>query len=445
MVSSIDVEVRVAIVGAGPHGLAAALHLLGCEPTLIDDLVVVDPAGWLGIWHDQFARLDIDRLRSPGVHHPGCDAHALDRWRKRNGVPDRHHYGIPNTDTFTRFCRDLIDDAGLAEHVVPTRARGVAAGPHPSRVELTDGTTVAARHVILAVNPARRRLPHWAFDALPVPPHRMVHADDIDLRVLDLTGESVIVIGGGLTAAHLAVGAARRGARVTVLARRPLRESMFDTDPGWLGPMYLDGFGRIDDPARRLEACLAARDGGSVTPWMMRRLHDLMATGRLEIVAPARVCASRSAHDGIELVLGDETIRRADRVWLATGTEPDVTAHRITAQLADEHPIPLSAGWPHLDAQLRWPGTNVHLLGRPAMLRLGPAAGNLWGARVGARVVADHISVSRAMERSRSHRFHPAGGRRPQLAPNRTRQRDRSAEDRAPLPLTAIDLSGESE
>jgi hypothetical protein len=98
--------------------------------------------------------------------------------------------------------------------------------------------------------------------------------------------------------------------------------------------------------------------------------------------------------------MGDETTHRADRVWLATGSEPDVTSHRLTETLCVAHPIPCAAGWPVLDEALRWPGTDVHLLGRPAMLALGPAAGNLWGARLGAQIIADHITATaRASDR----------------------------------------------
>jgi hypothetical protein len=59
-------EVRVAVVRAGPQGLAAALHLVDRDPGLRRDPVVVDPAGgWLRAWDDRFARLDIGHLRSP--------------------------------------------------------------------------------------------------------------------------------------------------------------------------------------------------------------------------------------------------------------------------------------------------------------------------------------------------------------------------------------------
>jgi hypothetical protein len=385
----VNTDHRVAIVGAGPHGLAMALHLLERDAGMVEDLAVFDPCGWLGTWHDQFARLEIDRLRSPGI--PGCDPYDLGGWRGARGVEDGRPDGVPATRTFARRCARLLDDAGLAERVQLVGVQQLAAGPDRTILTLADGSTMSARHVVLAVNPARRRLPNWVFDAFPAPPDSIAHADDVDLRTLDLAGEAVVVVGGGPTAGHLALGAARRGAQVTLLSRRPLRQSTFDTDLGWLGPRQLDAYHRLRTPEERLRACLVARDGGSVPAWMMRRLRHLEADGSLELVAPGRVCGSRFRDGRIELVLGDESIRRAHRVWLATDTQPDVTAHRLTAQLLDDHPIPQVGGWPVLDDSLRWPGTGVHLLGRMAMLALGPAAGNLWGARIGAALVAEHV------------------------------------------------------
>ena len=64
------VRVRVVVVGAGPHGLAAALHLVAADPGIRDEVVVVDPVGgWLRAWDERFARLEIEHLSSPGVHH----------------------------------------------------------------------------------------------------------------------------------------------------------------------------------------------------------------------------------------------------------------------------------------------------------------------------------------------------------------------------------------
>lgn len=391
---SIDADVEVLIAGAGPHGLAVALHLIDADERWRASIAVVDPRGWLGAWDEQFARLDIAHLRSPAVHHPGPDASDLTRWTTSAGHRSERPYGLPSTDAFRAYVDHLVDEAGLDEAVTPTRLHRLGVRDDEVTALLGDGTTVRCRHVVLATNPARRRIPSWAFDALPVAPDTLTHAGDVDLRGLDLTGEHVVVIGGGLTAGHLVVGAVARGARVTMLARRPLRTSMFDTDPGWLGPKELDGFDAIDDPLERLHRCRDARNGGSLPPWMIRRVKALAAKGDLDLRAPARVCGAHVHGTGLSLMLGDETTLVADRVWLATGTEPAITGDRVTAPVAESHPIPVCDGVPVLDEHLRWPGTPVHLVGRPAMLRLGPASGNLWGARMAARLIASHLAGS---------------------------------------------------
>jgi len=390
--SAPHVRARVAIIGAGPQSLAAALHLLERQPDLRDDLVVVDPAGtWLNRWDEQFDRLDIDSLRSPGVHHPGCDPHALDEWSNRHGEVSSLPYGIPGRETFRRYCHQMVTDRGLQEQVVPTGVRHLDAAAADTTLSLTDGTIVTARHTVLAVNPARRRIPNWVAEARVDQPGRVSHADDIDLRGADLSGWRLAVVGGGLTAGHLAAGAAERGADVKLLIRRGLRESMFDTDPGWLGPKYLRDFEGISDPGERLRVCLAARDGGSMPPWMTRRLRALGQQGRLEIVEGTPIVEASSTEDAVCLRTNDATVHRFSNVWLATGSQPDVMAHPLTSMLARSHPTTVLEGWPVLDPVLRWPGTTVHLLGRPAMLALGPAAGNLWGGRMGGRLIADHI------------------------------------------------------
>ena len=66
--------------------LAMALHLIQADPSLADDLLVIDPSGeWLQTWDEQFGRLEIDVLRSPGVHHPDPDVDALSAFITANG------------------------------------------------------------------------------------------------------------------------------------------------------------------------------------------------------------------------------------------------------------------------------------------------------------------------------------------------------------------------
>ncbi|MDY7103240.1 MAG: GTP-binding protein [Actinomycetota bacterium] len=384
-------DTEVCILGAGPQALALAARLVDTRPALRDDLVVIDPAGeWLAAWRDQFDRLEIPTLRSPGVHHPGTEPGALAEFTHRNGLPRSGlPYDLPLTDAFDAFCAELVDHSGLSGAVTPGRVRRLAAHAHGIDVR-SDEDRWVARHVVIASNPHQRFVPRWVWPLLPVDPGRIDHAGSVDLRDLgDLTGEHVAVIGGGLTAAHLCCGAAARGARVTLMARREIVVRSFDTDPGWLGPKRLRGFNALPAPAHRLAAARAARGGGTIPAWMRQRLARLEHDGVLTILESHPI-ERASTDDAGRLVLcaDDGASVVADRCWLATGTRPDLAACRALGELLDD--IATIDGYPIPDRDLRiarWP---LYVAGRLATIELGPAAGNLWGAMR----AADRISAA---------------------------------------------------
>ena len=66
-----------------------------------------------------------------------------------------------------------------------------------------------------------------------------------------------------------------------------------------------------------------------------------------------------------------------DQIWLATGHQTDVEVNPVLAGLQRSHPTRIVGGYPLLDDNtLAWPGTPVFLLGRTALLSMGPAAGS---------------------------------------------------------------------
>jgi cation diffusion facilitator CzcD-associated flavoprotein CzcO len=379
----------IVVIGAGPHALTVVVSLLDRSPTMRRRVRVLDPAGsWLHHWRSAFGRLAIAELRSPAVHHPGPGPGDLERWRyehghRSSGLP----YGIPTFHAFDAYCDDLIKRQGLDELLLTTRARRIEpAGPDGAIVHTDDGP-LRCRSVVVASNPHQRRLPAWVPDLIPAPADRLAHAADVDLAADVGAGEEVVIVGGGLTAAHLAVGAADAGAQVRLVARRPLRSRMFDVEPGWLGPMHLDGFAALACGAERRRRIDEARDGGSIPPWMHLRLAERVRRGSLEILDGARVVTGTPDGAGFLLVLGDERRIHADRLWLATGATPTVETS-LLRELTTAHATEIHDGLPRLTADLRWPGTPVHLCGSLAALELGPAAGNLWGARAAARRIA---------------------------------------------------------
>ena len=373
---SVPLRPGVLVVGAGPAGLAATLALQ-CHTR--QRPVVVDPAGrWLAAWHRRFAFQDIEVLRSPGVHHPHPDPFAL-LAAGHEGLVRSGGTSIPTTARFTAFCEDLIDEAGLREAIVPTTVRGLWLGPGGApTVLLGDGRTLHPRRVVLATN-AREPVVPEPFDAARGD-ERVRLGEHVDVRHVPPWAH-VAVVGGGLSAAHLAVGAARRGATVTLISRRALRVRRFDVHPTWIGPKKLRPFQREPDPDVRRRQIDAARGGGSVPARMHRALQACEQAGSLQLHERVEVTSVEEGDLRLRLGLSDGSLVRADQVWLATGGRLDVARDPLCAELVAAGSTSLHDGLPELEEDLRWPGADVHLTGFAAALRLGPTAGNLIGHR----------------------------------------------------------------
>lgn len=376
-------DMDLCLIGAGPQALAVALHARAAAPDL--RIRAIDPAGrWLATWVRTFAALEIPHLRSPGVHHPHPRASAWGEFRRNRALSAIGRYDLPTTAGFAQFCTECIDRADLHHAVEPGFVERVVRRGTRLAVEMAGGHVVVADHVVSATNPRRPRVDP-VFTGVVDRNDAVRHSSSIDLRSCDVAGRTVLVVGGGLTAFHLVSGALARGARVVLVARRPLRARPFDVDPGWLGPKYLDGYARISEPAERLRRALDARDGGSMTPEALARLRSLARWGQVTVLECRMVTRLSTRADGYEVGVTDTDSRtltfRVDQIWLATGSEPTVDADPVLAAMREEHRPPTVHGLPCLDRDLRWPGTPLHIVGALATLELGPAAGNLWGAR----------------------------------------------------------------
>jgi cation diffusion facilitator CzcD-associated flavoprotein CzcO len=381
------------IAGAGPHALALAARLLRKRPTWRRRLRVVDPAGaWLSCWQRQMAQYEIPWLRSPSPHHPHPNPHALRRFalEHHRGWQLEGPYGLPHTDLFADFCRSVVDEFGLATSLVSgrlTQLRLPPSGSGPLTLAFADGSEQRARRLVIATGAGGPRLPAWAASCVGRhPPEALQHSSTIDLPSLPpLQGQKVAIVGGGLTAAHLVLGALRRGAQVLLLCRRTLRERPFDADPGWLGPKYLKGFEAEPSMLRRRQLVLAARDGGSIPPQMAHRLRQAERhAAQLRILEGFVVRQAHWGEEGWTLHGPVGTPLMAHRLWLATGQRLGVGQCPLLRQLHQQRPAPLVEDWPVLGPDLSWPGTSVSVMGGLAALQLGPAARNLHGGRLAA-------------------------------------------------------------
>ena len=378
-------DLNLAIAGAGVHALTLALHLIQKRKNFGDRFLAFDPSGsWLSQWHRQFAMQEIPHLRSPAVHHPAPDAFNLRSFAESRTNELHPPYDLPSTELFEDFCKQAIQEFKVNDRVVKaTITRLEPLDPH-FRLWLDDGNSLVARRVILATNKTFVQIPEWVNKiAESYPKVRLVHSHSIDLRSLgSLFGEKIIIVGGGLTSGHLAMGAINRGAKVGLMSRRKLKAKVFDAEPGWLGPKYLKGFEAETDWEKRRQMVISARDGGSLTPEMLNRLEQANRSGQVDFYENCEVMKAEWKGNFWRLICEDGMELNCDRLWLATGTKFDVKADPLLTEIIEQFPIEVVGGFPIIDPCLRWKGCELFLMGGLAALQVGPTARNISGARM---------------------------------------------------------------
>lgn len=132
------------------------------------------------------------------------------------------------------------------------------------KIQLDDGEEMIAENVVLAVGATEYpSIPAWAEGLKRKPVHVFSH------DTFQKEGE-VAVIGGGMSAVHLAASLAETSEKpVHLIKRHPFRIKDFDSDPGWLGPKYLNKFNETTCYIKRRDMIRHARNKGSIT----RDLH----------------------------------------------------------------------------------------------------------------------------------------------------------------------------
>nr|WP_051044112.1 FAD/NAD(P)-binding protein [Baaleninema simplex] len=396
--------VDVAVVGAGPQALTLVTHLLQKKKSLRDRLAIFDPAGtWMQHWKEQFAALDIPHLRSPAVHHPDPDPYALRRFATSRSTELFPPYDLPGTRLFEEFCEDVVRRWELSDRVIPTRITHIEPtkyrGTRRFRLESAEGSTCLARRVVLATGEGLPNFPDWVKSLPPLhPPDALQHSNHIDLRRSHLQQRRVLIVGSGLTSGHLAIGAVKRGATVTMVARREFYGKLFDADPGWLGPKYLKGFHAERDWDKRAAMVRSARNGGSLTPAILLKLRQLARQGKVEFVENCQIATAAWTNSGwrVEAALGESgktlSSQRFDRLWLATGTHFDIRQNPLLAAMWETHPVPVVGGLPVLSDRLRWGNCELFLMGAWTALQVGPVARNLYGGKLASECIVPALT-----------------------------------------------------
>lgn len=362
-------ELPVAIIGAGPVGLAAAAHLLerGIEP------LVLEAGAQVGANVREWAHV---RLFSPWRYTVDpASVRLLERYGWQMPPPDDLPTG---GDLVARYLQPLAQTPPLRERV-QLGARVIAVSrrhhdrmkdgtretaPFVLRVQAADRheRTVLARAVIDASGTWATPNPLGA-DGLPALGER-AHADQVFYGIPDATGahrdrytgRRVMVVGSGHSAINALLDlASLPGTRCTWVLRTANLRRVYG--------------GREND-------ALPARGQLGV------RVQALVDAGVLQVVAPFRTQAIRPAQDGAGLAVIGETPdgERAvivDEIVCATGARPDLAPLRelrlqldpviecapALAPLIDPNRHSCGTVAPHGEAELRQPERDFYIAG----------------------------------------------------------------------------------
>ena len=366
-------DLEVAILGAGPYGLAVASHLrnAGVEAHVFGRPMSFwqenMPVGMLlrSNWSatnisDRRGELSLEEYQADSgasftTPVPLDDFVQYGLWVQRKAVPD----------VDTRFVK-RIEQNGDGFHVA-----------------LEDGQSMTAGRVVVA---AGIKSFAWIPEVLrELSPSLVSHASaHRDLGTF--AGKRVLVVGGGQSALESAALMHESGVDVEVLVRaeqvvwlrggtihKKLRRvnavPLFygPTDVGPLGMSRLlseVGLCRhipkalMDPMARR-----AIRPAGS--KWLVDRLADVpITTGR-------SVVSAEEADGRVRVELDDGTERVADHVLCGTGYRIDLTRHEfLPAELVQK--VDRANGYPRLGKGLESSVPGLHFVGAPAAFSWGP-------------------------------------------------------------------------
>jgi cation diffusion facilitator CzcD-associated flavoprotein CzcO len=384
----------IAVIGAGPYGLAATAHLRAAGAGVQAfgrpmDLWERMPAGMFlrSSWEastisDPRGALTLDVFEAEhgarlGRPIPLADYLRYGRWYQRQAVPD----------------------------VDSRRVVALGRSGREFTLDLDDGDALAARRVVIATGPDdhARRPPELA----DLPAALVCHSSTLR-EPGAFAGTRTAIVGSGQSAIELAALLHEAGANVEVIARadriRWLRRS------GWLhrrdgvarrllypptdvGPVGLSHLVAFPDAFRHVPVRLGERIAyrcirPAAAGWLVGRTADVRLTlGR-------RIAEATAAGDGLRLTLDDGTARDVDRVVLATGYDVRADRHPL---LGPELRVELRTrgGAPLLAPGFESSVSGLHFVGAFAAASFGPVMRFVSGTPYTGRALARHFVAPR--------------------------------------------------
>lgn len=197
-----------------------------------------------------------------------------------------------------------------------------------------------------------------------------------------------VIIGGGITAAHLAHKLLKHHP-VTLIMRHPFRIHELDADPGRLGPKNMNSFQLEMDYTMRRQAIQSARHRGSIPVHLSQSLKHAVQLGQLTVVTGQITSADHQI-----ITLEDDGQIPYHKMLLATGCSSNIQQDPLIYDITHAFSAPTApCGFPVVTKELEWlPG--LYVSGPLAELELGPVSRKIIGARHAATIISNALKNS---------------------------------------------------
>ncbi len=395
-----DSSLEWAIIGGGIHGTYLANMLLTHGYASHSDIRIIDPGTrLLQNWRKVTSSVDMQFLRSPGVHHIGADPLSLKDFAQKIAAQEKLFMSPndrPSLKLFNAHSDDVILKNRLAELHWQGFALNIETGSGLSRIH-TGSETLKARNVILATGQTDSPFwPEWAQKAR-IEGANIQHVLDplFSKTAIPVSGE-IVVVGGGISAVQTALSLSGGGRNIKLLSPHPMRYNNYDADPGWMGPKYLSGYSRIRSSRKRRSVIRAARNTGTITHELRHELALSQKQKECTLFVDQTESCSVMADNLmlLRLLSGEKT--GANCIVLATGYKKERPGGFLIDQLIDRYSLQISAcGYPETGSDLQWQD-GLFVTGALAELEVGPASRNIIGARMAANRILKSLSKQSA-------------------------------------------------
>ncbi|HEU4975476.1 MAG TPA: NAD(P)-binding domain-containing protein [Baekduia sp.] len=387
-------DLEVAVIGAGPHGMAAGVQL---QRSGIDVQVFGPP---MSFWESLPRGMTLrSNWRASNLVETQGEL-SLNAYIAETG----DEFGIPvPLEKFVAYGRWVQERSlpGLDHRRVAALRR---AGGHFALV-LEDGAEVTAARVVIACGIEDME---WLPERFAGLPSEIVSHTGRHPEPAAFAGQEVAVVGGGQSALGSAALMHEQGATVEVFVRtpdvfwlRPREKAPINKmgrlgpilyAPTDVGPLWYSRLLATPDLFRRLPRATQQRiEYRSIRPACTDQIRLKLEGVPLHL--SQNVTSARDVGGRVRIVLEDGTEREFDHLMFGTGYRIDVRKHPfLDAELAGD--VQLVDGYPVLRRGLESSVPGLHFMGPPAAYSFGPIMRFVSGSWYAARAVTQAVRQS---------------------------------------------------